>query len=107
MIFARNFLAIKISNSSSNGNIKPVYSTLTCGTANCKLFDERRSSSLLSEADFLLVARCSLLFARCSLLLPVARYFLLVARQKILKDIFLSKRKQKVLHINWYKKFNL
>ena len=39
--------------------------------------------------------------------LLVARYFLLVARQEILKDIFLSKSKQKVLHVNLYKKFNL
>ena len=38
--------------------------------------------------------------------LLVARYFLLVAGQEILKDFF-SKSKQKVLHINLYKKFNL
>ena len=76
----------------------------------------------------LLVTFCLLLFACCSLLLVVARYFLLVvcyfllvacyfllvahyfllvARQEILKDFFLSKSKQKVLHINLYKKFDL
>ena len=48
---------------------------------------------------------CSLLVVRYFLL--VARYVLLVARQEILKDIFLSKTKQNVLHINLYKKFNL
>ena len=53
----------------------------------------------------LLVARYFLLVARSFLL--VARYFLLVARQEILKDCFFSQSKQKVLHINLHKKFNL
>ena len=62
--------------------------------------------------NFLLVARWSLLFARCSLrfaryFLLVARYVLLVARQEILKDFVFSKSKQKVLHMNLHKKFNL
>ena len=46
-LFARNILTGKISNRISNGNIKPVYYTLTGGTANSKLFDEKASSSLL------------------------------------------------------------
>ena len=43
-IFAINVLTHNILNSSSNGNIKLAYSTLTDRTANCKAFDKRGSS---------------------------------------------------------------
>ena len=90
----------------------------------------KTSSSTSWRLNFLLVARCSLLVTFCSLLvaryfcpLLVTRYFLLVACCSLLFArcflffnslldkkfwrIFFSKSKQKVLHINLYKKFNL
>ena len=69
---------------------------------------------LLFTRCSLLFARCSLLFARCSLLF--ARCSLLFARCSLLftccstrnSEVYsLSKSKQKVLHVNLYKKFNL
>ena len=61
--------------------------------------------SLLVACYLLLVARCFSLVARYFLL--VASYFLLVIRQEVLKDFSFSQSKQKVLHINLYKMFNL
>ena len=82
-----------------------------------KSYSCSNSSTKMGRLNFLLVARCWLLLARCSLLfascsLLFARCSLLFARSSLLftccstrnsEGFFLSKSKQKALHINLYK----
>ena len=63
--------------------------------------------SLLFACCLLISARCSLLFARCLLLFALCSLLFTGCLRRNSEKHFLSKSKQKVLHITLYKKFNL
>ena len=73
--------------------------------ARCSLLFAR--CSLLFACCLLISARCSLLFARCLLLFARCSLLFTGCLRRNSEKHFLSKSKQKVLHITLYKKFNL
>ena len=73
--------------------------------ARCSLLFIR--CSLLFARCSLLFTRCPLLFARCSLVFACCSLLFTRCSTRNPEEFFLSKSKQKVLHINLYNKLNL